>query len=111
VLPSIAFGLVHLDPAGAGPNTWIVIVAAAAFGLATADLTAVTGSIGAAWGFHFVNNCVALLLIATQGTIPGLALFLTPYFVSDSALIRDLVLVDLATLAIAWGVIRRVLRR
>jgi uncharacterized protein len=47
--------------------------AAATFGLIAADLTARTGSIGAAWGFHFANNTMAITILATDGTITGLS--------------------------------------
>ncbi len=111
VIPSIAFGLVHLDPAGAGENAWIVVAAAAVFGLIAADLTAVTGSLGAAWGFHFANNTVAILFLATKGAIPGLALYTTPYAIDNAAVIRTLVIGDLVLLGLAWLILRRILRR
>lgn len=111
VLPSAVFGLVHFDPAGAGGNAWLIVGAAAIFGLAAADLTRATGSIGAAWGFHFVNNAIALLILATQGTLPGLALYLTPYDIDDTQLIRGLVLSDVLAMVLTWGAIRLALRR
>jgi membrane protease YdiL (CAAX protease family) len=111
ILPSVVFGAVHFDPATAGGNAWIVIAAAGLFGLVAADLTAVTGSLGAAWGFHFANNFAALLVVAVDGTIPGLALYLTPYAADDVATLRPLVLVDLISLAAAWYLARRMLRR
>ncbi len=111
VLPSVLFGLVHFDPAGAGGTAWLIVAAAALFGLAAADLTRATGSIGAAWGFHFVNNTIALLILATQGTLPGLALYLTPYGIDDTQLIRGLVLGDMLAMGVTWGAIRLALRR
>ena len=108
VLPSILFGLVHLDPGTAGDNAWIVVAAATFFGLVAADLTARTGSIGAAWGFHFANNLLAITVLATDGTITGLALYLTPYTadqVSGVILLSDIVIT-----ALAWGACRLVLR-
>lgn len=111
ILPSIAFGLVHYDAQSAGSSVWIVVGAAALFGLIAADLTAHTGSIGAAWGFHFANNTLAVLVISTQGSLTGLALYTTPYSVSDTDTLSTLVLFDLAMMGTAWFVIRRVLTR
>ncbi|MBV0913320.1 CPBP family intramembrane glutamic endopeptidase [Anianabacter salinae] len=111
VLPSLLFGIVHLDPVGAGDSALLVVGAAALFGLIAADLTAITGSIGAAWGFHFVNNTFAIIVIATKGAIPGLALYLTPYTIADDAVVSRLILGDVAVLLLAWIVLRRILRR
>ncbi len=111
VIPSVAFGLVHFDAASAGASVWIVVFSAALFGFIAADLTAHTGSIGAAWGFHFANNVVALLIIATQGSLTGLALFRTPYAISETDVIWPLILVDLAFMLLAWLLVRRLIRR
>ena len=83
LLPSLVFGIVHTDPETAGDNVWMVVGSAAVFGLIAADLTARTGSIGAAWGFHFANNVIAIELLATGGTITGLALWVTPYTLAE----------------------------
>jgi membrane protease YdiL (CAAX protease family) len=111
VLPSLAFGLVHYSPQSAGENTWLVVVAAGVFGLIATDLTRLTGSIGAAWGFHFANNFAAILIVAVDGTIPGLALFLTPYGADDTTHLPALILGDLALMLVAWLILRRALRR
>jgi len=111
ILPSVVFGLVHLDPSRFGANAWLMVVAATMFGLVAADLTARTGSIGAAWGFHFANNCIAVLFLATEDTITGLSLYLTPYSASDSDLPVSLMLADVALLVVAWLACRRLLRR
>ncbi|MEM9475585.1 MAG: CPBP family intramembrane glutamic endopeptidase [Pseudomonadota bacterium] len=111
VVPSILFGLVHYDAQSAGSSVWIVVGAAALFGLIAADLTAHTGSLGAAWGFHFANNTLAVLVISTEGSLTGLALYKTPYAVSDTDTLSALVLVDLAMMLLAWIVIRRLLSR
>ncbi len=110
LLPSLGFGLAHYDPGATGADLWLVVAATALFGLAAADLTARSGSIGAAWGFHFANNTAALLVVAVKGTIPGLALFTTPYTADDPAMAR-LLAIDIATLGIAWFVVRRALQR
>lgn len=110
VLPALAFGAVHYDPASAGGNVWLIVGSAALFGLVAADLTARTGSIGAAWGFHFANNVMALLVLATKGTITGLSLMLTPYGVDDTETMQRLIFGDLAMMLIAWMILRRLLR-
>ncbi len=109
VMPALVFGFLHYDPTSAGGNVWLVVGAASLFGLIAADLTAKTGSIGAAWGFHFANNLFALTVIATQGTLTGLALYLTPYDISDTEAIRALIPLDLAMMVLIWLLIRRVL--
>lgn len=110
VAPSLAFGALHHDPA-AGAAAPYVVAAAALFGLLASDLVAVTGSLGAAWGFHFANNVLAILVLATKGTIPGLALWLTPYEVREVPALGPLVLHDLAAMALAWALLRRFLAR
>lgn len=111
LLPSLLFGVVHYDPTTAGSNAWIVVVAAAAFGLVAADLTQVTGNIGAGWGYHFANNLVAVLILSTEGTIPGMALYLTPYSIDDTELVPLLSVGDLGVMVLVWLILRRILRR
>ena len=111
LVPALAFGAVHYDPASAGDNVWLMIGAATAFGLVAADLTRLTGSIGAGWGFHFANNVMAILILAVDGSIPGLALYLTPYSVADTAQLPILVGADLLTMLLAWWILRRILQR
>jgi membrane protease YdiL (CAAX protease family) len=110
-LPSLLFGLVHYNPDLPPEGALILIGAATTFGLAAADLTARTGSIGAAWGFHFMNNVFAVAILSTEGTITGLSLLATPYAVEDSARFDALILVDLAFLVLAWWLVRRVTSR
>ncbi len=111
VLPAVIFGAVHFDPATAGDNVWLLMMAAGVFGLIAADLTLVTGSIGAAWGFHFANNLMALLFLSMPGTLSGLSLFTTPYGADEPAVVPLLVILDLAVLALAWALVRRAVRR
>ena len=111
VLPSLLFGLVHYDPVSAGGNAWLIVGAAATFGLIAADLTARTGSIGAAWGFHFANNTIAITILATDGTITGLSRWLTPYGISDLEMPAVVVAADLAMLLLAWLLVRRAVAR
>ncbi len=111
VLPAIAFAALHYDRESSGSNTFMVIAAAGLFALIATDLTRRTGSIGAAWGFHFANNVLAIVFIATDGSITGLALYVTPYQASDTAVLPMLMLGDVAVMALAWLTLRRLLQR
>ena len=111
LVPSLLFGILHYDPASMGTNAWAVVGSTAFFGLIAADLTVVTGSIGAAWGLHFANNIVAILLISTKGTITGLALYVTPYAASEVTITGPLLMADLALIILVWAALRWVLRR
>ena len=81
------------------------------FGLCAADLTARTGSIAAAWGFHFANNRVALLAISLPGSISGLALYLTPFRAEDTEVVMPMILLDIPVTILIWAVLRRALQR
>ncbi len=107
VLPSALFGLLHYEPGG-GAEAWLIVLATAIIGLLAADLTAATGSLGAAWGLHFANNAGALLILSTDGAIPGLALFVAP---DPGAISGWLIVADIAVLLVAWAALRRVLVR
>ena len=106
-LPALLFGVLHMDPATFGGSVWAVVGAAAIFGLFAADLTARTGSLGAAWGFHFANNIAALVFVANAGGITGLALFQTPYRLSEVDGAGWAILADVAIVALGWVLIRR----
>lgn len=109
IVPSAIFGLLHLDPATMGGNAWVIVASTTLVGLIAADLTYVSGTLGAAWGLHFANNVAALTVVATKGTITGLSLYLTPYAADD--LSPYLLGVDAVVLLAVWLVLRRLLRR
>ncbi|WP_308916141.1 type II CAAX endopeptidase family protein [Jannaschia sp. LMIT008] len=106
VLPSVGFGMLHYDPAGTGPNAWLIVAATTLFGLLAADLTRVSGNIGAAWGMHFANNVVALLIVGVQGSLSGLSLWTTPFGTEDAARLPLLLGQDMAMTVIIWATIR-----
>lgn len=110
VLPSLLFAGLHYQPAVMGDNALYVVAAAGLFGLLAADLTARTGSIGAAWGFHFANNVVAILIVALDGPLSGLALYTAPVSAA-AAEIRPLILLDMATTVVTWFLIRTAVSR
>lgn len=104
--PSLIFGAAHFDPGAPLPVAWMVAAAATVFGLCAADLTARTGSIGAAWGFHFANNVAAVLVIALDGNLSGLALYVTPFGAEAVEILPPLILRDMATTVAIYAAIR-----
>ncbi|RVT82148.1 CPBP family intramembrane metalloprotease [Rhodobacteraceae bacterium CCMM004] len=111
VVPAVLFGAIHWDPTAAGDAAIWVVASATLFGLIAADLTMRTGSLGAAWGFHFVNNVVALLILGTEGSLTGLALYRTPYAITDADLLAVMVGFDMAMMILAWLLVRRLVAR
>jgi len=111
VLPSALFAMAHYDPASSPTASWLVVAATGLFGLCAADLTARTGSIGAAWGFHFANNVVAILILSLDGTLSGLSLYVTPFGPEAADTLGPLLLRDMATTLVIWGAIRLVIAR
>lgn len=109
ILPSVAFGMLHYEPETMRANAWLVVAATALFGLVAADLTARTGSLGMAWGLHFANNFVALLLLAPSGEMSGASLMRWSFGYGDEAEVRGMLLFDMALLLVVWAVARRVL--
>lgn len=107
--PALAFGALHIDPTTMGPNTWLVAGSTVLFALIATDLVRVTGSLGAAWGFHFANNFIAIAILSTKGSISGTSLFLTPYESNDPLVFPILMLVDLVVMFISWLILRRIL--
>lgn len=110
ILPSLLFASLHYQPDVMGGNAWLVVAATGLFGLLAADLTAKTGSIGAAWGFHFANNVVAILIVALDGPLSGLALYTAPLSAA-SAEIRPLLFLDMGTTVATWALIRLAVTR
>ena len=111
VAPALVFGLLHYDPASTGDNAPWIVGAAVLFGLVAADLTRVTGGIGAAWGVHFVNNASAILILALDGSLSGLALWRTPFGADDVATLPPMLLHDMLVTVIVWACIRLWLAR
>lgn len=77
ILPNMAFALVHWDNGADPVHGAQYVIWAFLFGLAASDLTARSGSLGAAIGFHLANNAYAFLLFGERGgPDSGLALVL-----------------------------------
>jgi membrane protease YdiL (CAAX protease family) len=103
VLPSVLFGLMHYDPGTMGSNAWIVVAHTTLFGLIAADVTARTGNLGTAIGFHFANNLFALTIVGLDGSLSGLALYKSAIHVSDEAAIRSALVPDFIFLVFLYG--------
>ena len=111
LVPSLIFGAAHFDPGAPPVVAWLVAAAATVFGLCAADLTARTGSLGAAWGFHFANNVAAVLVIALNGNLSGLALYVTPFGAEAVETLQPLILRDIAITLAIYAAIRFALAR
>ena len=111
VIPSLMFGALHFDLA-AGLQTAVAVVAVTTlFGLVAGDLTARTGSIGAAWGFHFTNNLMALCILSIDGSLTNLTLFRTGFSLVEDRLPLTLMASNILMVIIGWTITRRVLGR
>ncbi|MFQ5439742.1 MAG: lysostaphin resistance A-like protein, partial [Paracoccaceae bacterium] len=102
VLPALLFGLAHFDGESTGVNAWLVVADTFLIGLIAGDLTARTGNLGAAVGLHLANNTAALLVMATEGTITGLSLFVTPFAITDARAMRSMLLADLVVALVLY---------
>ena len=100
-VPTILFGLAHYGSASGG-DLWLMVLAAGLFGLVASDLTARTGSLGLAWGLHFANNAMAILVLSLSNTLTGLALFRVRGGPVPDTMLRPLMLADMAVLALVW---------
>ncbi len=109
-VPSALFAWGHYLPADFGGNAWAVALWAGIFGLLAADLTARTGTLGAALGFHFANNVGAVLLVGIENNLDGLALWSLPVDLSDPGVIGPALAVDFATMLTSWLLARIALR-
>lgn len=111
ILPSALFAVLHYQPDIYAENAWMVVVVVFIFGVLAADLTARTGTIGAAWGFHFANNCGAILLVGVEGPLSGLALFTVPkaQIIGDN--LASILAMDAVVMIGVWAAILVALRR
>lgn len=110
-VPALLFTLGHYAPATYGASAPYVLIWALLFGLLAADLTARTGTIGAAWGFHFANNATAFLFIGSGKNLGGLSLWIQPVGLAQAADPLPAILVQCAMLTCSWLAARIALRR
>ncbi|MBC7133699.1 MAG: CPBP family intramembrane metalloprotease [Roseovarius sp.] len=109
-LPSLGFGLLHLDLSAHGDMAWMVAGWATLFGLVAGDLTARFGTLGPAVALHLLNNFAAILVAAPRGQFDGLALYAYPFELRDSAAAMAMMPADLLILLCGWLAIRLALR-
>jgi membrane protease YdiL (CAAX protease family) len=110
VVPSVLFGLVHYAPAEMGGTAWLIVGVTGFFGFLMADLTMRSGTIGMAWGLHFANNLLAILLFTTGEALDGLALYRLPFSASDTDVMLPMVAADLLGMVLVWALCRLALR-
>jgi membrane protease YdiL (CAAX protease family) len=111
VLPAVAFGALHWNPAEMGENAFLMVLAAILMGLVLGDVTARTGSLSAAIGLHFANNAFGVLVLATPSALSGLALYLSPLDTSDPQAVRMALIGNIALIAAAYAIYLVVARR
>jgi uncharacterized protein len=102
LLPAVAFGALHWNPAEFGANAPLVVAAATLMGLVFGDVTARSGSLALAIGLHLANNAFAVLVIATPSALSGFALYLSPVDTGDPAAMRAGILANMALIAAVW---------
>ncbi|MBC6443577.1 MAG: CPBP family intramembrane metalloprotease [Rhodobacteraceae bacterium] len=103
VLPAAVFGLVHYQGETFGSNAWLIVGFAFFMGLVLADITVRTGSLLPAVILHFANNFVAMMLVALDGTVTGLSLFISDIHVSDETAVRGHLLQGLAVAGVLYA--------
>ena len=122
VLPSVAFGLSHIFNAETPAEQIQIVFYTGVFGFFAADLTARTGTLGAAMAFHFAHNAVIFCIYGFAGSLEApLALWLfaepEPYGAGQGGaapLLSPVMLVDTAflllELALLWLAARVAIR-
>jgi membrane protease YdiL (CAAX protease family) len=100
VAPSVLFGAWHFSNGNSLAEALVYVFWASVLGLACADLTARTGTLGAAIGLHLATNFTAVMFFATEGwPMSGLALVLYPY--QDA----DVISAEIAAVTAPWMII------
>ena len=105
-VPALMFGALHYLPGDTVGPGLIYVASTTLFGVIAADLTARTGSIGAAWGLHFANNCLAILVVVYLGAGSGLGLY-SAGTIEDALALSPLLILDICALVVIWLAIRR----
>ncbi|MEO1537242.1 MAG: type II CAAX endopeptidase family protein [Pseudomonadota bacterium] len=107
IVPSLMFGALHFLPGETVGPGLVYVASTTLFGLVAADLTARTGNLGAAWGLHFANNCLAILVVVYIGAASGLGLY-SAGTIEEALRLSPLLILDIVVLLILWRVILRV---
>ncbi len=109
-VPTLLFAAGHYTGAATDTASLLVICWTGIFGLAAADLTARTGNLGAAYGLHFANNVMAVLVVGTIGPLGQLALYNVFFRSFDLAATLPYLAVDVVLLFVNWLLARLMLR-
>lgn len=110
LVPSLLFGLLHVNVVELNSLTPFILAASLMFGLIAADLTRVTGSIAMGWGYHFANNCFGVLFLAAEGAMSGLALYTTPFSAGNAEIMQPLIVRGMVVSLVIWLILRLLLR-
>ena len=110
-LPSALFAFGHYLPDEFGAGALMIVLWAFVFGCLAADLTARTGSIGAAVAFHMASNVSAMLIVGLAGNLDGLALWTIAVDFDSGDQFAVLLAADFLIMLCAWLIARIALRR
>ncbi len=117
VLPNVMFAFAHWENGAPEVINLQYVIWTFVFGLAASDLTARTGNLGAAIGFHLINNAYAFLFFGEQGgPDSGLALYLFPTGTMaapavDGPIFTMTLVTELALTGVMWLAARVAIRR
>ena len=107
VLPSIVFGVLHYDPSLGQASAILIVLSITLTGLLWADLTRVTGNLGAAMGWHFANNLVFMNFVGFDDYLNGFAWRILPFGYGDAPL--SFFVIDPILSLATWAILRRIL--
>lgn len=91
-IPAILFTLLHWNAEISTAMNLAGLATVASFAIAATVLLVRTGNLGAAMGFHFANNIVALLFFSSSTAFNSVALFVLPPIESPEWSTSDAVL-------------------
>lgn len=116
IAPNMMFALAHWEHGDFTIGAAQYVIWAFIFGLAASDLTARTGTLGAALGFHLANNTYAFLIFGeSNAPDSGLALLvfpqgaLTDAVAAPDTLLTGPFLTELFSVGLMWGAARLML--
>lgn len=110
LVPSALFAFGHYTPEDFGANAIPITLWAGVFGLLAADLTARTGTLGAAIGFHFANNVGAVLILSLAGDTDGLAIWRLQADLQDTHAMLPILGFDFLNMVTTWLLARVILK-
>lgn len=109
LVPCVLFAAAHFDPTFGLKTAGLLVSTTFLYGLLLADITARTGSLGAAIGMHVGNNLVAFLSVSYGGQETALAAYHSDASLADPAIHRETALYGCAQILLAWAILVRLL--